>query len=93
MAEQLSRVLLQLGYIPVSDVQHLLERISDRMSRIDEPLAREYVLDPFPGGIEQRIHSLCQRRRALFDKLAEDELRAEQERLANGTVEDETRDG
>jgi hypothetical protein len=84
LATQISRALLQLGYIPLSEVHQLLTRIGDRMSQIDEPLAREYVLDPFPGGIEQRIHRLCQRRKALFDKLAADELRAEEERLASG---------
>jgi hypothetical protein len=55
-------------------------------------LAREYVLDPFPGGIEQRIHRLCQRRKMLFDKLAADELRAEEERLASGDTEPENGD-
>jgi hypothetical protein len=83
----LTRVLLQLGYIPLSDVHELLERIGDRMSQIDEPLAREYVIDPFPGGIEQKIHQMCQRRKALFNKLAEDELQAEQERLASGETD------
>jgi hypothetical protein len=87
LAAQLSRVLLQLGYIPLSEVHQLLARIGDRMSQIDEPLAREYVLDPFPGGIERKIQQMCQRRKALFHKLAEDELQAEQERLA-GTDED-----
>ena len=82
MAGQLSRVLLDLGYIPLSEVRYLLERIGDRMSQIDEPLAREYVIDPFPEGIEQKIHLLCQRRKALFSKVAEDELQAERERLA-----------
>jgi hypothetical protein len=77
-----SRVLLQMGYMPVSEVHHLLERIGDRMSQIDEPLAREYVIDPFPGGIERKIHQMCERRKALFHKLAEDELLAEQERIA-----------
>jgi hypothetical protein len=77
-----TRVLLQMGYMPVSEVHHLLERIADRMSQIDEPLAREYVIDPFPGGIEQKIHQMCLRRRALFSKLAEDELQAEQQRIA-----------
>jgi hypothetical protein len=80
----ISRVLLQLGYIPLSEVHRLLARISARMSQIDEPLAREYVLDPFPGGIEAKIHQLCLRRKALFDKLAENELQAEQKRLAAG---------
>jgi hypothetical protein len=81
---QISRVLLRLGYIPLSEVHRLLARISKRMSQIDEPLAREYVLDPFPGGIEQKIHQLCRRRKALFDKLAENELQAERKRLAAG---------
>ena len=83
MAAQLSRALLQRGYIPLSEVQLLLERIGARMSQIDEPLAREYVLDPFPGGIERKIHQMCERRRALFSRLAEDELLAEQERIAS----------
>lgn len=82
MTPHLTRVLLQLGYIPLSDVHELLERIGDRMSQIDEPLAREYVIDPFPGGIERKIHQMCERRKALFHKLAEDELQAEQERIA-----------
>jgi hypothetical protein len=77
-----SRVLLQMGYMPVSEVHHLLDRIGDRMSQIDEPLAREYVIDPFPGGIERKIHQMCERRKALFHKLAEDDLQAEQERIA-----------
>jgi len=77
-----------MGYIPLSEVHLLLERIGDRMSEIDEPLAREYVLDPFPGGIERKIHQMCQRRRALFNRLAEDELHAEEERLAGADAED-----
>jgi hypothetical protein len=87
LAAQISRVLLQLGYIPLSEVHRLLARVGDRMSRIDEPLAREYVLDPFPGGIEQKIHRLCRRRKAIFDKVVADELRAEQERIATGDVD------
>jgi len=82
LAAQLSRVLLHLGYIPLSKVHQLLERIGDRMSQIDEPLAREYVIDPFPGGIEQKIHQMCERRKAIFHKLAENELQAEQEHIA-----------
>jgi hypothetical protein len=84
LAAQLSRVLLQLGYIPLSEVHRLLNRIGARMSEIDEPLAREYVLDPFPGGIEAKIRQMCLRRKALFDRLAKSELEAEQERLATG---------
>ena len=76
-----SRVLLQMGYMPVSEVHHLVERIGDRMSQIDEPLACEYVLDPFPGGIERKIHQMCERRRALFNKLAEDELQKAREQM------------
>jgi hypothetical protein len=87
LAAQISRLLLRLGYIPLSEVHQLVARIGDRMSQIDEPLAREYVLDPFPDGIEQRIRRLCQRRKTLFDKLAADELRAEEERLASGDID------
>jgi hypothetical protein len=79
----LNRVLLEMGFVPLSDVHELIERIGDRMSQIDEPLAREYVIDPFPGGIEQKIRQMCQRRKAIFSKLAEDELQAERERLAS----------
>ena len=82
MTPHLTRVLLEMGYIPLSDVHELLGRIGARMSQIDEPLAREYVLDPFPGGIERKIHQMCKRRKAIFSKLAEDELQAERERLA-----------
>lgn len=89
MAAQLSRVLLQLGYIPVSEVHRLLARIGDRMSQIDEPLAREYVLDPFPGGIEEKIRQMCLRRKALFARLVEDELRAEQQRLVDKDSDDD----
>jgi hypothetical protein len=83
LAAQNSRAMLQLGYIPLSEVQLLLARLSERMSEIDEPLAREYVLDPFPGGIEAKIRQMCLRRKALFDRLAKVELDAEQERLAS----------
>jgi hypothetical protein len=79
----LTRVLLEMGFIPLSEVHGLIERIGDRMSQIDEPLAREYVLDPFPGGIERKIHQMCQRRKMIFNKLAEDELQAERERLVS----------
>ena len=87
MAAQISRLLLRLGYIPLGEVHRLVARIGDRMSQIDEPLAREYLLDPFPDGIEKRIHRLCQRRKTLFDKVAADELRAEEERLASGDID------
>ena len=88
MAPHLSRVLLELGYIPLSDVHELLERIGNRMSQIDEPLAREYVIDPFPGGIERKIHQMCQRRKAIFCKLAEDELQAEHDRIVQADSAD-----
>ena len=91
MAVPISRVLLQMGYIPLSEVHQLLARIGERLSQIDEPLAREYVLDPFPGGIEQKIRRMCQRRKTLFDKVVADELRAEEERIATGDVEPESK--
>ena len=74
--------------LPLSEVQLLLARIGERMSQIDEPLAREYVLDPFPGGIEAKIRQMCRRRKALFDRLARTELEAEQERLAGDDKKD-----
>ena len=86
---QISRVLLRLGYMPLGDVRWLLARISERMSQIDEPLAREYVLDPVSGGIELKIHQMCLRRKALFDKLVENELQAEQKRLAAGETRED----
>ena len=75
------RDLRRHGYITLSEVQRLLSRIGERMSQIDEPLAREYVIDPYPDGIERKIHQLCERRKALFNKLAEKELREERDRL------------
>jgi hypothetical protein len=80
LAAQQNRGLRQ-GYLPLNEVHLLLERIADRMNQIDEPLAREYVLDPFPGGIEQKIQQMCRRRKALFDRLIKAELDAEQDRV------------
>ena len=79
--EQLSRILLKLGYIPVEEVDHMLDRIGQRLGQLDEPMAREYVLDPFPGGIEHRIRQMCQRRKAVYAKLAADELQAQRDRV------------
>ncbi len=89
LAAQIRRLLLQFGYIPLTDVRRLLARIGSRLGQIDEPLSREYMLNPFPGGIEQRIHRLCRRRRVLFDKLAAAELRAEADGLVDGAHDDE----
>jgi len=90
LAEQLNRMRSQLGYMPVSEVHHLLDRIGQRLSKIDEPLAREYMLDPFPDGIEQKIRQMCRRRQALFARLAQEELRAESERLNDEAASEET---
>ena len=81
-----------VAQLPISEVQLLLARIGERMSQIDEPLAREYVLDPFPGGIETKIRQMCRRRKALFDRLAKFELEAEQERLTSGDGKDDKKD-
>jgi hypothetical protein len=81
MTPHMSRALLQLGYIPLAEVHELLARIGNRMGQLDEPLAREYVIAG-AGGIEQKIHRMCERRKMLFSKLAEHELQAEQARIA-----------
>jgi len=81
MIERLTRIFLRLGYIPVDAVDQMLERIGRRLGQLDEPLAREYVLDPFPDGIEERIHRLCQRRRTVYARLAADELQAQRQRI------------
>lgn len=83
LAARQNRALQQQSYLPLNEVHLLLERIGDRMSQIDEPLAREYVLDPFPGGIEQKIQQMCRRRKALFDRLVRAELDAERHRLVS----------
>jgi hypothetical protein len=82
MIERLSRIFLRLGYIPVDTVDQMLERIGHRLGQLDEPLAREYVLDPFPDGIEERIHQLCRRRRTVYTRLAADELQEQRQRIA-----------
>ncbi|HVH81862.1 MAG TPA: hypothetical protein VM782_20860 [Stellaceae bacterium] len=37
-------------------------------------MAREFVLNPYPGGIEHTITQLCQRRKAILARLADEEL-------------------
>jgi len=85
LAARFDWVLLQLGYISLGEVQQMLARVGERMSEIDEALAREYMIDRAPGGIEQRIRQMCLRRKALFDKLTKDELQAERDRIAGGS--------
>jgi len=70
------------GYMSLQDVHELLSRIGERMNQLDEPLAREYVLDPFPGGIEQKIHQMCQRRKVLYERLARVELHTRRDRTS-----------
>ena len=74
MARFRHRILRRLGYVPVSEVRDLAARISRRLEQLDEPLAREYVLDPYPGGIEHKIMLMCQRRQAMLATIAEEEL-------------------
>jgi hypothetical protein len=82
VTDRLARLLRKLGYLPVDEVNHMLQRIGLRLGQLDEPLAREYVLDPFPGGIEHRIHQLCERRRTVYAKLAADELQTQRDGIA-----------
>jgi hypothetical protein len=37
-------------------------------------MAREFVLDPQPGGIEHKISLMCQRRQAVLAHIVEEEL-------------------
>jgi hypothetical protein len=64
MARSRHQILRRHGYIPVGEVRDLLARLCDRVERLDQPLAREYVLDPYSGGIEHKIEQMCQRRKA-----------------------------
>jgi hypothetical protein len=74
MAGLRDRVLRRLGYVPASDVRELLGRLCRRLGQLDEPMAREFVLDPQPGGIEHKISLMCRRRQAVLAHVAEEEL-------------------
>ena len=74
------RLLLRQGYMSLTDVEALIARIGERMAAIDGHLAREYVIDPMPGGIQHKIELMCRRRRSVFEKIAAEELRARRER-------------
>jgi len=66
--------LRRRGYIAVSEVRTLLEHLGKRLAELDAPLAREYMLDPYPGGLERKIALMCRRRQTLFAHLAEEAL-------------------
>jgi hypothetical protein len=74
MAYSRQETLRRHGYLAVGEVQALLASVIDRMASLDEGLTREYVMDPFPGGIEHKVVLLCRRRKALLTRLAEQEL-------------------
>ncbi|HYM72760.1 MAG TPA: hypothetical protein VET89_07245 [Stellaceae bacterium] len=74
MARFRDRILHRLGYLPVDEVQALCVRIGRRVEQLDESITREYVLDPYPGGIEHKITLLCRRRKTYFTRIAEEEL-------------------
>jgi hypothetical protein len=74
MARSRHEILRRHGYVPVSELRELLAHIGHRLEQLDEPLAREYVLDPYPGGIEHKIALMCQRRQAMLAMIAEEEL-------------------
>lgn len=83
-ARSIRSLLLRQGYIPLTEVGELLARIGGRMATIDEHLAREYVIDPMPGGIHHKIRLMCERRRRLFDKIVAEELQARRECIRAG---------
>jgi hypothetical protein len=68
------RILQRLGYVRIGEIDQLLVRIGQRLAEVDEPMTREYVLDPYPGGIEHKVRLLCQRRKTFFDRTAQEEL-------------------
>jgi hypothetical protein len=74
MARSRDEILRRHGYLPMSEIRGLLTRIGHRLEQLDEPMAREYVLDPYPGGIEHKIALMCQRRHAMLETIADDEL-------------------
>jgi len=82
VARSRDEILMRHGYMPVSEVRELLARIGNRMGQLDEPMAREYVLDPYPGGIEHKIALMCRRRKTMFASLADQEV----DRLADGAA-------
>ena len=74
MARLRDEILLRHGYMPMHEVRELLARIGHRLGQLDEPMAREYVLDPYPGGIEHKISLMCRRRKSMFANLADQEV-------------------
>jgi hypothetical protein len=74
MARFRDRLFRQLGYVPASEVLALLDRLCDRVEQLDEPMAREFVLDPQPGGIEHKISLMCKRRKVTITRLAAEEF-------------------
>ncbi len=83
MFEQaIRRLLHRRGYIALSEVSEILARVGSRMAALDEHLAREYVIDPMPGGIRHKISLMCQQQQRLFEKVAAEELQAARDRIA-----------
>ncbi|MBV9825292.1 MAG: hypothetical protein JO001_06425 [Alphaproteobacteria bacterium] len=74
MASSRRDILRRHGYLSESEVEALIGRVVDRLASIDEAMTREYVIDPFPGGIEHKIALLCRRRKLVLTKLVEQEL-------------------
>ncbi|HVH81863.1 MAG TPA: hypothetical protein VM782_20865 [Stellaceae bacterium] len=75
-------ILHRHGYVAVTEMRDMLDRLCRRMAELDEPMAREYVLNAPSSLIEHEIRRMCKRRRAILHRLAEAELG----RIADGAV-------
>ena len=67
-------ILHRHGYVALSEMREMLARLCQRMAELDEPMAREYVLNAPSGAIEHEIKLMCKRRGAILSRLAEAEL-------------------
>ena len=67
-------ILHRHGYVALTEMRELLARLCQRMEELDEPMAREYVLNAPSGTIEHEIKLMCKRRRSILHRLAETEL-------------------
>ena len=81
-------ILHRHGYVALTEMRDMLDRLCRRMEELEEPMAREYVLNAPSSGIEHEIKRMCRRRRAILHRLAEAELG----RIANAAMAPPTSD-
>jgi hypothetical protein len=82
MTHSIRKILRRKGYVTLSEVRDLLARVCRRVEEFDEPMAREYMLNPYPGGIEHMIGRMCDRRKVVLLHIADEELN----RITTGTA-------